>query len=346
MTKSRPNARAQPISPSLSASSRASHTPTPCNIRKQDGKDPALEPMDQDVIPAFETALPPPPPPTPPDSGDASASASAGAFPSGTASAAAVADALAPGADPPPPPFILPTEHAPDILSILQTLLQPMQASQAAMAASVQQLVVSGQAQAEVIINLNGKMSELAVNQSNTSVLVAGVEGRIDSIDSRLIALEAAASLPSPQPPPSTNVWGEVPNNNSQSSNWTREVPTPPPNVPLQTSSIPISHWDRLSNPTILRINSNENKVSLEAVKVAFAEFFESINLKSEHYSFDGPEVGSQFSIDITGTMAFAAKRAKYILQHVKKEDGGPNGPAVYWQFQALDVSGHGVPIY
>ena len=177
---------------------------------------------------------------------------------------------------------------------------------------------------------------------------MAGVEGRTDSIDSRLIALESAASLPPPPPPPSTNGWGDVPNNNSQSSNWNGEVPTSPPNFPSHASSTPrdASHWDRLSNPTILRINSNKNKVSLEAVKAAFAEFFESINLKSEHFSFEGPEVGSQFSIDIIGTMASAAKRAKYILQHVKKEDGGPTGPAVYWQFQALDVSGHGVPIY
>ena len=113
------------------------------------------------------------------------------------------------------------------------------------------------------------KMSEMAINQSNMSAQVAGMEGRIDTIDSRLIKLdEGNKDAPVSQAHPSTNAWGDMPCAPAASTS-TLPAPAPLPNTPKV-----YSHWDRPMDPTILRISTNKHKVALGAVGDAFAYFW------------------------------------------------------------------------
>ena len=165
---------------------------------------------------------------------------------------------------------------------------------------------------------LPNKMSEMAINQSNMSAQVAGMKGRIDTIDSRFVKLEEGSKdAPVSQAHPSTNAWGDVPCAPAASTS-TLPAPAPLPNTPKV-----YSHWDRPMDPTILRISTNKHKVALGAVGDAFAKFFETINLSHDRFAIHGPDLGSNSTLELMGRVPGATKWVQRILRAVKK-DGGP----------------------
>ena len=182
---------------------------------------------------------------------------------------------------------------------------------------------------------LANQMGELAINQTNMSAQVAGMQGRIDSIDSRLIKVEEGnKDAPSSQAHPSTNGWGDMPRAPAAS---TSPLPPSPSSTPQA-----YDHSDRPMDPSVLRISNNQNKIALGAVGDAFADFFETINRSRDKFTIEGPELGNNSTLELMGTVAEAARRVQYILCAAKKDDGPP---PKYWQFQAEDPSGELFPV-
>ena len=64
-------------------------------------------------------------------------------------------------------------------------------------------------------------------------------------------------------------------------------------------------------DPIVLRVSTNQNKVALGAVWDAFAEFIQITHTPSHKSLIEGPNVGNQFTIELMGTVAEAAKRAQ-----------------------------------
>ena len=128
------------------------------------------------------------------------------------------------------------------------------------------------QAQVGNIDDLSQRTGELPVNQSNSTAHIAEIEGRIDSLDPRVVELEddakAAKAEPVVQSAPSS-AWDGLPS--------AAASPSFPPSPPTSAPRVFI-HWDRPIDPTILRVNSNQNRISLSSVGDAFKEFAESFN--------------------------------------------------------------------
>ena len=123
-------------------------------------------------------------------------------------------------------------------------------------------------------------------------------------------------------------------------SGVTSPVPLPPsplpllPNLPLLPEAF---HWDRIAEPIVLKVNSNQNRIALAAVGHALEESLSTIHVSPDEHEIDGPELGSQFSIELFGEAAKAAERAQYILRPVKKDDD---------THSAQDDNGHVVPVF
>ena len=119
------------------------------------------------------------------------------------------------------------------------------------------------------IEDLSNKMGELVMNQMDTAAQLAGFDSRTDNLDSHLTKLEqvSKAKPVEAQAPPSTTVWGDLPC--APASQPSRPSPSP------SSSALRVfAHWDRIADPTILKVDSNKNRIALTVVGDAFKVFF------------------------------------------------------------------------
>ena len=140
------------------------------------------------------------------------------------------------------------------------------------------------------IDQLSKTLGELSVNQANTATHVVGVEKRLDCLDSRIIKLEEYM-FPAEQVSMGTALPSAGSNSSHPPHAWgskERGSSSFPPALPtsfLVGAPKAFSHWDRDVNPTILCANTNQHKVSLDAVGMLSRTFlnlsiYQKINLR------------------------------------------------------------------
>ena len=108
----------------------------------------------------------------------------------------------------------------------------------------------------------------------------------------------------------SDNVWGDLPL-------FPSHLPLPPP-LPLLQEVSPVGA-ELLTQQFSMSIPIRRKLRRL--LWEMPSRLFDTINVSPDEYEIGGPEVGSQFDIEMLGTIAEATKRAQNIFSSVKKDD-------------------------
>ena len=163
---------------------------------------------------------------------------------------------------------------------------------------------------------LSDQLSELAVNQKNTTAQIKGVENRLDGLDARIIKLEAAPASSSndPLPPeygpaPTPHVWGSR-------ERGTFVAPRP-------QATLPFEGFDRAHRPYCLSCNAHDNvKFAKSTAKEFFVKLLESKGLKVE-FDIDGQfELGKKFRLTFQGPGSVPIETVQCLLRARKGSDG------------------------
>ena len=185
------------------------------------------------------------------------------------------------------------------------------------------------------IDEISVKLGELSVNQTNTSTQLAGVEGRLDSIDSRIIKLEEAntasssnnvwgdmPSAPAAQPAHPPHVWGSREKGSSsfaQDKSWIKGsggafTPTPPNQV--------VPAFEKPGRPNVLQCNTQDGVlITRDVVHKFFSDALADKGLACELEVGGRFDTGKRFAVFFNAPGCVGEECVKSLLRS-KKVDG------------------------
>ena len=185
------------------------------------------------------------------------------------------------------------------------------------------------QSQVGKIDEISVKLGELSVNQTNTSTQLAGVEGRLDSIDSRIIKLEEAntasssnnvwgdmPSAPAAQPAHPPHVWGSREKGSSSFAQGSGGafIPTPPNQV--------VPAFEKPGRPNVLQCNTQDGVlITRDVVHKFFSDALADKGLACELEVGGRFDTGKRFAVFLNAPGCVGEECVKSLLRS-KKVDG------------------------
>ena len=192
----------------------------------------------------------------------------------------------------------------------------------------------SSSGQADVLAAINGlklsvDTSMATLNQKFTDFTMEShnrfnsITTRMDGFNDRLAMVEAEREE-GPRP-----TWGPVPDS----------VPAPLPSAVPAPTDIPSNNWNRVPDPTIIKIEAkfadkSRAKVSLFEVKKLLDTMAADVGIAPDQYKFDCKELSDFHIIRFGGLAHLAAKQALHFIKGTKLPDG------TFRNLSLLDPSG------